>query len=462
MKLVGLLLEDVKFIKNLKKTHTVTYIGKLPTANPIWHTYVAIENKGSKNSEPEAYTATNNTDLMSKLQGFTSQAEQRLARLGFPHTQAVLVFTDSLMPASGDYKVGEAAAQYHVKDHGILMALKDLQPREPVYYSTATYFVQAADNVSNLVHEHAHHFWFNGMSKESKDLFVAWYDSKIASVDQEFSAEEKQDINWMINAGIEAVFFDQLLSIERLKLDKKLKIDKRGNPIESSETGANPEGQEDEEEFEFADAEDILKDLDPDDPENLLPVILKRYMKDPRFMLRKNPPGPLVHKPYQSSGKMALFEPNQKVEQIPQENKLLSLSKRIALAISKFLAPLDFTRAVWGEDGEFIRMQTSYYGKDTLRDKAIAYTKLALDKYGDKIRNMVVRKDLYGPTAKIKNMRDKLVDALGAPSGYSLSNPQELWAEIVEYCSKNQSRDPADGVARELKTMLYRVLSTKG
>ena len=300
------------------------------------------------------------------------------------------------------------------------------------------------------------------MSKESKDLFVAWYDSKIASVDQEFSAEEKQDINWMINAGIEAVFFDQLLSIERLKLDKKLKIDKRGNPIESSETGANPEGQEDEEEFEFADAEDILKDLDPDDPENLLPVILKRYMKDPRFMLRKNPPGPLVHKPYQSSGKMALFEPNQKVEQIPQENKLLSLSKRIALAISKFLAPLDFTRAVWGEDGEFIRMQTSYYGKDTLRDKAIAYTKLALDKYGDKIRNMVVRKDLYGPTAKIKHMRDKLVDALGAPSGYSLSNPQELWAEIVEYCSKNQSRDPADGVARELKTMLYRVLSTKG
>jgi hypothetical protein len=58
-------------------------------------------------------------------------------------------------------------------------------------------------------------------------------------------------------------------------------------------------------------------------------------------------------------------------------------------------------------------------------------------------------------------MRSKLIDVLGTPSGYSLSNPEELWAEIVEYCSRNQTRDTSDGVSRELKTLLYRVLSAK-
>jgi hypothetical protein len=146
---------------------------------------------------------------------------------------------------------------------------------------------------------------------------------------------------------------------------------------------------------------------------------------------------------------------------VDDKEKIVGLSERIAVAISKFLAPLDFFRAVWGEDGEFKRMRASMYEADSLRDKARAYTKQVLDRFGDKIRDMVVRKNLYGQTTKIKEMRSKLIDVLGTPSGYSLSNPEELWAEIVEYCSRNQTRDTSDGVSRELKTLLYRVLSAK-
>jgi hypothetical protein len=147
------------------------------------------------------------------------------------------------MPVSGEYKVGEAAALYKTKDHGILMGLKNLRLRTPVYLSTPTSFVLAEDDVSILVHEHAHHFWYNGMSKDSKDLFIAWYDSKIASVDQDFGADELKTINQIIENSIEEVFFKQLLAIERLRLDKLGKIDKYGNPTESGEQGVDQDLQ---------------------------------------------------------------------------------------------------------------------------------------------------------------------------------------------------------------------------
>ena len=464
MKLVGLLLEDVRLIKDLKKTHNVFYVGKLPEGNPIWHTYIATEFNGkNKNIKLDAYTITNNTDMMSRLDKFTSVAEQRLARVGFPRMQAVLVFTDSPMPVSGEYKVGEAAALYRTKDHGILMGLKNLRLRTPVYLSTPTSFVLAEDDVSILVHEHAHHFWFNGMSRESKDLFIAWYDSKIASVDQDFGSDELKTINQVIESSIEEVFFKQLLAIERLRLDKLGKIDKYGNPIESGEKGADQDKSDSNDDFEFADAEDLISDLDPDDPENILPVVLK-FTKNPQYMVKKTPPGPVVYKGYQSKGRVVSLEPGLRDDEmfkVDDKDKVVSLSKRIAVAISKFLAPFDFFRAVWGEDGEFIRMNASMYEADSLRDKAKAYTKQVLDKFGNKIINMVVGRNLYGQSANIRKMRERLIDVLGVPSEYSLSNPEELWAEIVEYCSRNQTRDTSDGVSRELKTMLYRVLSAK-
>jgi hypothetical protein len=464
MKLVGLLLEDVRLIKDLKKTHNVYYVDKLPAGNPIWHTYVATEFNGqNKNIKLDAYTISNNTEMMSRLKNFTSQAEQRLARIGFPHMQTVLVFTDSPMPKSGEYEVGESAAQYWVKNHGILIGLKNLRLRDPVYYGTPNSFVLAEDDVSLLVHEHAHHFWYTGMSKGSKDLFIAWYDSKIASVEQDFSAEELKTINQILESSIEEVFFKQLLAIERLKLDKLGKIDEHGYPTESGAKGADQGETDSDEEFEFADAEDLFSDLDPDDPENILPVVLK-FTNNPQYMVRKTPPGPVVYKGYRSKGRVVSLEPGLRDDEmfkVDDKEKIVGLSERIAVAISKFLAPLDFFRAFWGEDGEFKRMRASMYEADSLRDKARAYTKQVLDRFGDKIRDMVVRKNLYGQTTKIKEMRSKLIDVLGTPSGYSLSNPEELWAEIVEYCSRNQTRDTSDGVSRELKTLLYRVLSAK-
>jgi hypothetical protein len=465
MKLVGLLLEDVRLIKDLKKTHNVFYVDKLPAGNPIWHTYIATEFNGpNKHIRQDAYTISNNTEMMSRLQKFTSQAEQRLARIGFPRMQTVLVFTDSPMPKSGEYKVGESAAQYWVENHGILIGLKNLRLRDPRYLSTPNSFVLAEDDVSLLVHEHAHHFWYTSMSRESKDLFIAWYDRKIASVGQDYNAEELKTINQVIESSIEKVFFKQLLAIERLRLDKLGKIDKHGNPIESGEKSADQDGSDGDEEFEFADADDLISDFDPDDPENILPVVLK-FTKHPQYMIRKTPPGPVVYKGYQSKGRVVSLEPGLRDDEMfkmADKEKIVGLSERIAKAISKFLAPLDFFRAVWGEDGEFKRMRASIYEADSLRDKATVYTKQVLDKFGDKIRDMVVRKNLYGPTANIDKLREKLMDVLEAPSSYSLSNPEELWAEIVEYCSRNQTRDTSDGVSRELKTLLYRVLSAKG
>lgn len=174
------LLEDTKIIRNTLQTHQLIYIGKIA----LWDVYSAVklpaESQSYGNlSQNKIYTMQEKPpipdDFLSRhqLKEELEKAAHFLSYLGFKKFRTTIIFMDydKTNPITGT--VGGGEANYYT--HGIILEKKSNRITQDV------------------IHEHAHMYWFGAMPAGSRSYFVEWYKKNIVEKLEKIVNKAKAD-----------------------------------------------------------------------------------------------------------------------------------------------------------------------------------------------------------------------------------------------------------------------------
>jgi hypothetical protein len=249
-----LITEEAIFLKNLLNTHHIVYLGKIG----LWNVYSAIlgpltryADEISPAGAPRIITAQEYKDFhgnsmsqqgrrthgsfspiknphienFQKIKKYCEEATYLLARIGFPRYTTNMVIMD-LSKEVNHITGGGVGGMAINKQHAFAVEMASLE------YS-ATSFIRT------VIHEHAHMWWANVLTKNSKDTFIKWYNDNVSNwitkpdnfttyadaQTYDIDAIKKKIINELPKSGW-SVFLDRLEHLTKMSLESYFKLRK--------------------------------------------------------------------------------------------------------------------------------------------------------------------------------------------------------------------------------------------
>jgi hypothetical protein len=491
---MNVLNEAVKGIQDLLKTHNIIHIGVMG----MWDTYYASSPKPGEQPTGKVVQGKPNPLILQKLNSITTEAAQRLGSVGFRSQRAILCIVDQKEMRTNHITGSTGWGGYASRSNHFMVL--DLQRID----------------TEGLVHEHAHMYWFM-MSKPAKEIFENWYRKTVNANKEDFAKtqnkltpedQNKAKEDFMKRAGsfarsvIETLAMDTHNSspdhyfnlaaahesgdeqamlrralmtrhsanvygtllkplavgdtsygyaTQRLEPGEKVKIGYYGGKYIIMWYPPNDKYRSLEHPKSFTD--DQMSELVKIDPKSLTPEQKEAYKKN--VALAKKPPVSFFASPAMKKKVEEVFtkEFNNFLNNYGHNQMKYSARLSVSGIFSSFMSKLRMRKAKLKtltdvEDVLIEVMKAKFYaGTIDFADET------SKERYGQE-KSKVAIQGVSKPEGA--GFRDYMHRNSNLPSSYAAANVDELWAETVDFATRN-----IRGINPELRSMLMKVLSMR-